>query len=66
MARELPMLYTPGETVAEVHNRVTANNRNYKASASFMSPQRASKLTDSFNEVWQHSSPDMQTRRIYI
>lgn len=46
--------------------RVNANNRNYKARASFMSPQRASKLTDFFNEVWQHSSPDMQTRRIYI
>lgn len=46
--------------------RVTANNRNYKASINFMSPQRAGKLTDFFNEVWQHSSPDIQTRRIYM
>ncbi len=46
--------------------RVNADNRNYKASASFMSPQRASKLTDFFNEVWEHSSPDMQTRRLYM
>jgi len=46
--------------------RVAANDRNYKASVSFMSPQRASKLTDFFNEVWEYSSPDMQTRRIYM
>ncbi len=46
--------------------RVTANNRNYKASINFMSPQRASKLTDFFNEVWEHSAPDIQTRRIHM
>jgi len=31
-----------------------------------MSPQRAGKLVDFFNEVWDHSTPDMQTRRIYM
>jgi hypothetical protein len=46
--------------------RVAANNRNYKASINFMSPQRAAKLTEFFNEVWEHSTPDMQTRRIYM
>jgi len=46
--------------------RVTANNRNYKASINFMSPQRAGKLTDFFNEVWEHSTPDIQIRRIYM
>ena len=46
--------------------RVTANNRNYKASINFMSPQRAGRLTDFFNEVWEHSTPDIQTRRIYM
>lgn len=46
--------------------RITANNRNYKASINFMSPQRAGKLTDFFNEVWEHSTPDIQTRRIYM
>jgi len=30
--------------------RVNANNRNYQASINFMSPQRAGKLTDFFNE----------------
>ena len=46
--------------------RVSANNRNYKASINFMSPQRAGKLTDFFNEAWEHSTPDIQTRRIYM
>jgi len=46
--------------------RVTANNRNYKASINFMAPQHASKLTDYFNEVWEQSTADMQTRRVYI
>ena len=46
--------------------RVTGNNKNYKASVNFMSPQRAGKLTDFFNEVWEHSTPDIQTRRIYV
>ncbi len=46
--------------------RVTANNRNYKASTNFMSPQRAGKLTEFFNEVWEQSTPDIQTRRMYI
>ena len=46
--------------------RVSASNRNYKASINYMSPQRAGKLTDYFNEMWEHSTPDIQTRRIYI
>jgi predicted GNAT family N-acyltransferase len=46
--------------------RVTATSRNYKASVNFKSPQRAGKLVDFFNEVWEHSTPDMQTRRIYM
>jgi len=46
--------------------RKTASHRNYKASFNFMAPQRAGKLTDFFNEVWQHSTADIQTRRIYM
>lgn len=46
--------------------RVTATNRNYKASFNFMAPQRTAKLTDFFNEVWEHSSQDNQSRRIYV
>lgn len=46
--------------------RVSASNKNYQASVNFMSPQRAGKLADFFDEAWEHSTPDMQTRRIYV
>ena len=46
--------------------RATAADRNYKASVNFRSPRRAGKLTDYFDEVWEHSTPDIQTRRIYM
>ncbi len=46
--------------------RVRTADRNYKASVNFMSPRRAGKLCDFFNEVWERSTPDMQTRRIYM
>jgi len=46
--------------------RTTASHRNYKASINFMSAQRAGKLTEFFNEAWEHSTPDIQTRRIYV
>lgn len=46
--------------------RATPNHRNYSAEINFMSPQHAAKLTDFFNEVWQHSTPDIQTRNIYM
>ena len=46
--------------------RSNASNRNYHASTNFMAPQHAGELTEFFNEVWQHSLPDVQTRRIYM
>lgn len=46
--------------------RATASHRNYKASVNFMTPQRAAKLTEFFNEAWEHSTPDIQVRRIYV
>lgn len=46
--------------------RSNASNRNYKASINFMAAQRAGELTEFFNEVWQHSLPDVQARRIYM
>lgn len=46
--------------------RISAANKNYKASVNFMSPRRAKKLCDFFNEAWEHSTPDVQTRRIYM
>ena len=46
--------------------RVTAADRNYKGSVSFKSPRRAGELSDYFDELWEHSTPDVQTRRIYM
>jgi hypothetical protein len=46
--------------------RVNAGDRNYRASVSYNSPQRAGQLTDFFNEAWEHSTPDIQTRRIFV
>ena len=46
--------------------RISAKDRNYEANVNYMSPQRAGELTDIFNEAWQHSTPDVQTRRMYI
>ena len=47
-------------------HRVNANHRNCNASFNFMSPLRARQLTDFFNEIWEHSTPDVQTRRMHI
>jgi len=41
-------------------------HNHYEASVNFMSPQRAGKLTDFFNEAWEMSTPDPQVRRLYI
>jgi len=47
-------------------HRVSAIDKNYKGNVNFMSPRRSGKQVDFFNEVWEHSTPDMQTRRIYV
>lgn len=47
-------------------HRVTADKRNFKASFSTNSPQRAGKLADTFDEIWEHSTPDVQIRRIFV
>ncbi len=46
--------------------RVSASNKNHKASVYFMSPQHAKKLSEFFNNAWQHSTPDIKTKRICI
>ncbi len=46
--------------------RVNANHRNYHASFNFMSPLRARQLADFFNDMWELSTPDIQTRRMHI
>lgn len=45
-------------------NRGTHNH--YEASVNFMSPRRAGKLNEFFNEAWEWSTPDPQVRRLYI
>ena len=39
---------------------------NYEASVNFMSPQRAVKLDNFFNEAWEHGLPDQQVRRLFV
>jgi len=46
--------------------RALATDRNYRASVNFKSPRIAVNQLDFFDDAWEHSTPDMQTRRIYI
>ena len=46
--------------------RTRTVDKNYKANVNFMSPRQARKLFDFFNEVWEHSTADVQTRRIFM
>lgn len=46
--------------------RADGANKNYQASINFNSPGRAIKLEKFFDEVWHRSTPDLQTRRIFV
>lgn len=46
--------------------RIQGDSRSYDASVNFMSPQRTAKLNEFFTEVWEHSDPDPQVRRLFI
>lgn len=46
--------------------RIQGDRYNYDASVNFMSPQRTGKLDQFFTEVWEHSEPDPQVRRIFM
>lgn len=46
--------------------RPFATDRNYQASVSFNSPRAAAEQLELFDEVWEHSTPDVQTRRINL
>ena len=46
--------------------RSSGIEHNYDAAVNFMSPQRAGKLDEYFNEVWERSVPDPQVRRLYM
>ena len=45
---------------------VQSDKYNYEASVNFMSPLRATKLNDFFNEAWEHGIPDQQVRRLFV
>ncbi len=47
-------------------HRPLATTRSYRANANFKSPGTVKKLADLFDTIWQHSAPDVQTRRINI
>jgi len=47
-------------------HRTVATSMVYKATANFCSPRPAAKLTDFFHHIWEHSNPDIQTRRIFL
>ena len=46
--------------------RPASTRKNYNATFNFKAPRRAAELADLFNEMWQQSTPDTQTRRIYV
>ncbi len=46
--------------------RPASTRKNYNATFNFKAPRRAAELADLFNGIWQQSTPDTQTRRIYV
>jgi hypothetical protein len=53
------------DSVGLLYRNRGAHNH-YEASVNFMSPRRAGKLDEFFNEAWEMSTPDPQVRRLYI
>jgi hypothetical protein len=46
--------------------RALSDPRDYNAVVSFKTPRIAARHSDLFNEAWEHSAPDVQTRRMYL
>lgn len=46
--------------------RTTASERILKATANFSNLRLAAGYQESFEELWEHSSVDVQTRRLYV
>ncbi len=46
--------------------RPLATERNYKASINFKTPRESAKQLEFFDGIWERSTPDIQTRRVYI
>ena len=47
-------------------HRISGEARQYDAKVNFMSPLQARQLNEQFDEMWEHSSPDQQLRRLYM
>jgi hypothetical protein len=47
-------------------HRTVATTRSYRANVNYRSPRPAEELANFFNTVWEHSTPDPQTRRVYL
>jgi len=55
--------------IADRRGLITRSNAvddSYLATVNFNAAQTAAKLSDSFEEMWQHSTADSQVRRIYM
>lgn len=46
--------------------RIHATDHNYTATVCFDAPRHSQQLADDFDEMWEHSTPDPQTRRLYV
>lgn len=53
------------DNIGLIH-RTVATSMVHKATANFYSPRPAAKLSDFFQPIWEHSNPDIQTRRIFL
>lgn len=53
------------DNIGFIH-RTVATNRSFKGKANFKAPRQAIELIDYFNNIWQHSAPDIQIRRLYM
>ncbi len=46
--------------------RAMGDEHNYEGYLSYMSAQHASEVEGQFNEIWEHSTPDPQLRRLFV
>ena len=53
------------DNIGLIHQTV-ATARIDKMTANYYSPRPAAKLSEFFHHIWEHSNPDIQTRRIFL
>ena len=64
-SREENCAFMSVDNIGLIHRTVTTSMV-YKATANFYSPRPAAKLSDFFHNIWEHSSPDIQTKRVFL